>query len=66
MMLQLNPPIELDTEPHGRGWAHFVIDYGPEHDLLWTVFINATGECWTVNNRFVRLPDNISLGHVRK
>ena len=33
MMLQLNPPIELDTEPRGRGWAHFVIDYGPEHDL---------------------------------
>jgi len=33
MITQLNPPLALDTVK-GQGWAHFVIDYGPEHDLM--------------------------------
>lgn len=60
-MLQLNPPLPLNT-PKGEGFAHFLIDYGPESDLYWTVFITATGEIWTFANREVRASKNITLG----
>lgn len=60
-MLQLNPPLPLKT-PKGDGFAHFLIDYGPESDLYWTVFITATGEIWTFSNRDVRADTNITLG----
>lgn len=51
-MLQLNPPLPLST-PKGEGFAHILIDYGPESDLYWTVFITETGEIWTFANREV-------------
>ncbi|KJV32448.1 hypothetical protein [Luteibacter yeojuensis] len=60
-MLQLNPPLPLNT-PKGEGFAHFLIDYGPESDLYWTVFITETGEIWTFANRDVRASKNITLG----
>jgi hypothetical protein len=60
-MLQLNPPLPLNT-PKGEGFAHFLIDYGPESDLYWTVFITASGEIWTFANREVRASKNITLG----
>lgn len=60
-MLQLNPPLPMNT-PKGEGFAHFLIDYGPESDLYWTVFITATGEIWTFANREVRASKNITLG----
>jgi hypothetical protein len=62
-MLQLNPPLPLNT-PKGEGFAHFLIDYGPESDLYWTVFITETGEIWTFSNREVRASKNITLGRV--
>ena len=60
-MLQLNPPIPMNT-PKGEGFAHILIDYGPESDLYWTVLITATGEIWTYANRHVRASKNITLG----
>jgi hypothetical protein len=60
-MQQLNPPLPMNT-PKGEGFAHFLIDYGPESDLYWTVFITATGEIWTFANREVRASKNITLG----
>ena len=32
MLVQLNPPLHMET-PKGKGWAHFCIDYGPETHL---------------------------------
>ena len=61
MITQLNPPIPLTT-PKGTAWAHLVIDYGQEHDLLWVCFQDDTGECWTWNNREVRIQKNITIG----
>jgi hypothetical protein len=61
MIIQLNPPLPLDT-PKGRGWAHLLIDYSQEHDLLWVVFLNENGECWTLPNSDVRMVNNFSLG----
>jgi hypothetical protein len=63
-MLQLNPPIPLNT-PKGEGFAHLVIDYGPESDLYWTVLITETGEIWTYANKYVRASKNITLGRTQ-
>lgn len=63
-MLQLNPPLPMQT-PKGEGLAHILIDYGPESDLYWTVFITGTGEIWTFSNREVRASKNITLGRTQ-
>ncbi len=61
MVVQLSPPIPLET-PKGKGYAHFMIDYSQEHDLHWVVFIDETGECWTFNNREIRIQTNLTMG----
>jgi hypothetical protein len=64
MITQLNPPLPMHT-PKGSGLAHFVIDYGPEADLLWVVFMDADGACWSVPNPDVRMTFNWSMGRRR-
>ena len=61
MITQLNPPLPLKTSK-GSGMAHFVIDYGPEADLLWVVFMDSDGACWSVPNPEVRMHFNWSMG----
>lgn len=61
MITQLSTPIPLET-PKGKALAHFVIDYGPEHHLMWVTFVDATGECWTWPNPQIRAQGNITLG----
>lgn len=61
-MLQLTPPLPLLT-PKGKAFAHFVIDYSQEHDLLWVCFICDTGECWTFPNFQVRMESNVKLSY---
>ena len=65
MIIQLDPTIPLET-PKGSAKAHFLIDYGQEHNLLWVCFQNDTGECWAWPNSQVRLEENISMMQVRK
>ena len=60
-MLQLNPPIPVITIK-GKGSAHVIIDYGPDHDLMWVVLQDSTGECWTWRNADIRSQENITLG----
>ena len=60
-ILQLDPPLPLTT-PKGSGLAHFVIDYGAEAHLLWVVFMDADGACWTVPNPEVRMAWNWTMG----
>ena len=69
MMLQLNPTIPVYVVEHegckgGTGYAVLVIDYSQEHNLYWTIFLDDSGECWTVSNQFVRAQKNISLGRI--
>lgn len=79
MMLQLSPPLPLET-PKGKGWAHFVIDLGPEADLQWVVFLDKefredqpggvftvyhAGTCWTFQNREIKMQENLTLGRKR-
>ncbi len=61
MILQLSPVLEVDT-PKGRGHAEFLLDYGPEADLLWVVVMRDTGEIWTLRNADIRATANVSIG----
>ena len=61
MIQQLNPPLPLMT-PKGKAWAHLVIDYGPEADLMWVCFLDEGGECWTWCNRDICIQPNATLG----
>ena len=61
MIVQLSPCIPIKT-PKGNALAHFMIDYGLEHDIFWVCFQDDTGECWTWNNREVRAQPNITHG----
>ena len=60
-MLQLDPPMPLDT-PKGKALAHFLIDYGAEHHWLWVCFQDDTGECWTWENTQIRAQHNPTFG----
>lgn len=61
MVTQLNPPLPMSC-PKGEGFAHFLIDYGPESDLYWTIFVMETGEVWTYANKHVRASKSITPG----
>lgn len=61
MIKQLNPPLPLKTSK-GYGWAHLVIDYGQEHHLIWVVFLDNGGECWSAPNPDVRMCPNWTMG----
>lgn len=58
MMMQLNPALPIVT-PKGKGLAQVLIDYGPEHDLIWVV-IQDDGECWSWRNQDIRGERNIT------
>lgn len=58
---QLNPTLPLDT-PKGPALAHFLIDYGEEHNLIWVAIQNETGEIWAWPNPQVRGQKNITFG----
>jgi hypothetical protein len=58
-LLQMNPPIPVIT-PKGDGYAHVLIDYGAE--LLWVVFLDDSGECWTYDNTQIRAQKNVTIG----
>jgi hypothetical protein len=65
MMIQLTHPIPLWT-PGGYAQAHVLIDWGMDQDLQWVCFIVATGECWTYQNKDIRLVDNETMGRRNK
>ncbi len=62
---QLDPPIPLHVLERGDGLAFGVIDYGPEHNLIWVTAIDATGEIWCAPNPKVRMQTNWSMGRAR-
>ena len=60
-LIQLNPPLPIQT-PKGSAVAHFLIDYGIEHNLMWVCFQDSTGECWTWDSKDIRAQKNITIG----
>ena len=62
MFTQLNPPIPLHVLDKGDGYAVGLIDYGPEHNLIWVTAIDETGEIWCAPNPKVRMQKNWTMG----
>ena len=62
MFTQLNPPLPLHVLGKGDGTAIGMIDYGPEHNLIWVTALDANGELWCAPNPTVRLQKNWTLG----
>lgn len=62
MILQLNPTIPIvRVSDNMKGYAFLVIDYSQEHDLLFTCAME-NGEIWSLNNKDIRITENLSLG----
>ena len=62
MFQQLNPSLPVTVEGKGKGYAFAVIDYGEEHNLVWVVALNESGEIWCSPNPTVRMQTNWTLG----
>lgn len=62
MFTQLNPPIPLHVLGKGDGLAVGMIDYGPEHNLIWVTALDASGEVWCAPNPSVRFLKNWTMG----
>ena len=62
MFTQLNPPLPVTVIDRGKGLALAVIDYGPEHNLIWVTALDANGEIWCAPNPKVRMQENWSMG----
>ena len=61
MILQLNPTIPImRMSDKMSGYAFIVIDYSQEHFLLFVCAMD-NGEIWTLNNKEIRIQNNISL-----
>ena len=61
-LTQLNPTLPMTVEGRGSGYALAVIDYGPEHHLIWVVALDETGEIWSAPNPQVRMQSNWTMG----
>jgi hypothetical protein len=59
---QLDVPLPVSVEGKGKGLAFAVIDYGPEHDLIWVTALDANGEIWCAPNPRVRMRENWTMG----
>ena len=61
MIVQLNPTIPIiRISDRMNGYAFLIIDYSQEHNLLFVCAMD-NGEIWTLNNKEIRIPKNISL-----
>ena len=49
-------------ENKGKGLAHVLVDYGPEHHLIWVVVLDESGEVWAAPNPTVRGRVNWTMG----
>tara|TARA_R100000808_G_C2146305_1_gene154234 strand:- start:2564 stop:2872 length:309 start_codon:yes stop_codon:yes gene_type:complete len=60
-MLQLNPPIPVET-PLGEGWAQLVIDYSPDFNTIWVVFLTDSGMVKHFDSNDLRVCGNETFG----
>ena len=63
MIHELRAPIPVLT-PRGPGYCFAWFDYSQEHETLWLVCMDATGEWWQVPQSQVRAQKNYSMGRV--
>jgi len=61
MMLQLNPPIWVQT-PLGEGDALVLIDYGPNVNTVWLVHLHEGGRALHFDSSDIRVMGNLMYG----
>lgn len=66
MFTQLHTPLPVHILEKGSGLAFAVIDYGPEHNLLWITALDDGGEIWCAPNPQVRMQANWSMGRTKE
>jgi len=59
---QLSPELPVSVIGKGDGLAFAVIDYGEEHNLIWVVALDDSGEIWCSPNPIVRMRSNWTMG----
>jgi hypothetical protein len=67
VIVRIDPPLPVLVvrgAGHLKAMAHWLIDYGFEHDLMFIVFLDESRECWTVSNKHVRSQDNVTAGRL--
>jgi len=52
--VQLNPTLPVDVKDYGTGEAVVMLDYGPDKDLYWVVFLDKDGQSIVVKNSSLR------------
>ena len=62
---QLQCPLPVYVLDKGKGLTFAVIDYGPEHNLIWVSAIDETGEIWCVPNSRICMQENWTMGRAR-
>jgi hypothetical protein len=65
VILQLDPTIPLET-PRGKGFAHFLMDFGQEHYSYFGIFLDDTGQFWWISQKDCTLQYNITMGRPPK
>jgi hypothetical protein len=63
MILQLNPPIPVETE-HGPGIALILIDYGTEHNSCFLVAIHKSREIKHYQSSQLKIAVNFTFGYL--
>lgn len=66
MLTQLTPPLPVQVADRGAGQAIAVIDYGPEHHLIWVTALDDSGEIWCAPNPKVRVQSNWTMGRTAR
>lgn len=64
MITQLNPQLSVVVLKDGKwikGYAFAILDYSQDHDLMFIIALDDTGEIWIVPNDEVRMENNWSL-----
>lgn len=63
-LLQLNPPLPVQTTDGRKGFAHVLADAGQESESLLFVALDTSRELWWFRNRDLRIQDNLTLGRI--
>ncbi|TMM47198.1 hypothetical protein [Qipengyuania marisflavi] len=66
MFTQLTVPLPVHVIDKGAGLAFAMIDYGPEHNLIWVTALDDSGEIWCAPNPKVRMQANWTTGRVKR
>jgi len=60
-VIRITPPMSVTT-PLGRGWAHFLIDYGPDWNTCWVVQLFDCGSVKHFDANDIRIGGNPTYG----